>query len=103
MTPNQLLVKSTRVLIRHLVIRNFRPLGSGAGKGGSDGGHSSKSGGPLGEMGAAREDEYFYKKEKEQLNEVKQKLKKEIAFHEQQIRKKKKNIKLAEQELDEME
>jgi Mitochondrial ATPase inhibitor, IATP. len=36
--------------------------GSGAGRGGGGGGSIRESGGKLGEMAAAKEDEYFYKK-----------------------------------------
>lgn len=36
--------------------------GSGAGKGGGAGGTIREAGGAFGEMGAAREEEYFYKK-----------------------------------------
>lgn len=96
MILNQIILKPARVVIKQLAIRNFCPVGSGAGKGGGDGGHIS-------EMGAAREEQYFHRKRKEQLLKLKQNLKKEINFHEQQMKKKKRNIKRAERELDEME
>lgn len=60
--------------------------GSGAGKGGGAGGTIRESGGKMGEMGAAKEDEYFYKKQKEQLANLKEHSNKEIAFHEEQIK-----------------
>ena len=51
--------------------RNFNlkvPLiGDGAGRGGGSGGSVRDAGGAFGKMEAAREDEYFYKKQKEQL------------------------------------
>lgn len=103
MILNQIVLKPTRVLTRQLVIRNCCPFGSSVGKGGSDGRYFRKAEGTLGEMGAAREEEYFHKKRKEQLLKLKQNLKKEITFHEQQMRKKKNTIKQAEKELDEIE
>ncbi|VVC91170.1 ATPase inhibitor mai-2, mitochondrial-like [Leptidea sinapis] len=60
--------------------------GSGAGKGGGGGGAIREAGGTFGKMEAAREDEYFYKKQKEQLANLKDHLSKEIAFHEEQIK-----------------
>ncbi|XP_022821308.1 ATPase inhibitor mai-2, mitochondrial-like isoform X1 [Spodoptera litura] len=60
--------------------------GSGAGKGGGGGGAIREAGGAFGKMEAAREDEYFYKKQKEQLANLKTHLDKEISFHEDQIK-----------------
>ncbi|XP_063357720.1 uncharacterized protein LOC134647329 [Cydia amplana] len=60
--------------------------GSGAGKGGGGGGAIREAGGAFGKMEAAREDEYFYKKQKEQLANLKGHLNKEIAFHQEQIK-----------------
>ncbi|KAL0851502.1 hypothetical protein ABMA28_007293 [Loxostege sticticalis] len=60
--------------------------GSGAGKGGGAGGAIREAGGAFGKMEAAREDEYFYKKQKEQLAELKGHLNKEISFHQDQIK-----------------
>ncbi|XP_069360669.1 uncharacterized protein [Maniola hyperantus] len=60
--------------------------GSGAGKGGGGGGAIRDAGGAFGKMEAAREDEYFYKKQKEQLANLKGHLDKEIAFHQEQIK-----------------
>ncbi|KJH52846.1 hypothetical protein DICVIV_00891 [Dictyocaulus viviparus] len=59
--------------------------GSGVGKGGGGGGTIREAGGAFGKMEAAREDEYFYKKQKEQLEELKAHLTKEIEHHEQQL------------------
>ncbi|KAJ0182744.1 hypothetical protein K1T71_002113 [Dendrolimus kikuchii] len=61
-------------------------LGSGAGKGGGGGGSIREAGGSFGKMEAAREEEYFYKKQKEQLQGLKSHLDKEIAFHQEQIK-----------------
>ncbi|XP_028156835.1 uncharacterized protein LOC114350298 [Ostrinia furnacalis] len=53
--------------------------GSGAGKGGGAGGSVRESGGALGQYGAAHEEEFFYNKQREQLEKMKTKLKKEEA------------------------
>ncbi|CAH3966024.1 unnamed protein product [Pieris brassicae] len=60
--------------------------GSGAGKGGGAGGSIREAGGSFGKMEAVREDEYFYKKQKEQLSNLKGHMEKEIAFHQEQIK-----------------
>ncbi|XP_055374026.1 ATPase inhibitor mai-2, mitochondrial isoform X2 [Condylostylus longicornis] len=61
-------------------------LGDGAGKGGGGGGSIREAGGSFGRMEAAREEEYFYKKQKEQLNKLKSEQIHQKDFHEQQIR-----------------
>ncbi|XP_061388038.1 ATPase inhibitor A, mitochondrial [Musca vetustissima] len=48
-------------------------LGSGAGKGGGGGGTIREAGGSFGKMEAAREEEFFYKQQKEQLKNLKTK------------------------------
>ena len=48
-------------------------LGSGAGKGGGGGGSIREAGGSFGKMEAAREEEFFYKQQKEQLKNLKTK------------------------------
>ncbi|KAL0853183.1 hypothetical protein ABMA27_012940 [Loxostege sticticalis] len=53
--------------------------GSGAGRGGGAGGTVRESGGALGEYGAAKEEEFFYHKKREQLEKIKAKLNKEEA------------------------
>ncbi|KRT79484.1 hypothetical protein AMK59_6366 [Oryctes borbonicus] len=60
-------------------------LGSGAGKGGGGGGSIREAGGAFGRAEAAKEEEYFYKKQKQQLAQLKTDLHNEIAFHEEQI------------------
>lgn len=50
--------------------------GSGAGRDGGPGGSIRESGGSLGRYGVANEDGYFYSKQKEQLQKLKEKLKK---------------------------
>ncbi|KAK9758795.1 Mitochondrial ATPase inhibitor, IATP [Popillia japonica] len=61
-------------------------LGSGAGKGGGGGGSIREAGGAFGRAEAAKEEEYFYRKQKEQLVQLKNDLHSEIAFHEEQIK-----------------
>ncbi|XP_075992809.1 ATPase inhibitor mai-2, mitochondrial-like isoform X2 [Anticarsia gemmatalis] len=60
--------------------------GSGAGRGGGGGGSIREAGGAFGKMEAGREEEYFYRKQKEQLESLKGHLGKEINFHEDQIK-----------------
>jgi hypothetical protein len=61
-------------------------LGSGAGKGGGGGGSIREAGGAFGKSEAAKEEEYFYRKQREQLTKLKDDLKDEISFHEEQIK-----------------
>ncbi|KAK9888433.1 hypothetical protein WA026_000681 [Henosepilachna vigintioctopunctata] len=68
-----------------LVFYNGSP-GNGDGKGGGGEGSIREAGGAFGKMQAAREEEYFYKKQKEQLKNLKSNLKNEIEFHEEQIK-----------------
>ncbi|CAH2264921.1 jg5724 [Pararge aegeria aegeria] len=49
--------------------------GSGAGKGGGAGGSVRESGGGLGQFGAAQEEQFFFNKQREQLEKIKKKLK----------------------------
>ncbi|XP_055595192.1 ATPase inhibitor mai-2, mitochondrial [Uranotaenia lowii] len=48
-------------------------LGAGAGKGGGGGGSIREAGGSFGKMEAAHEEEYFYKQQREQLQQLKTK------------------------------
>ncbi|KAK4872213.1 hypothetical protein RN001_016337 [Aquatica leii] len=61
-------------------------LGSGAGKGGGGGGSIREAGGAFGRAEAAKEEEYFYKKQREQIEKLKAHLTEEISFHEEQIK-----------------
>jgi len=61
-------------------------LGSGAGKGGGGGGSIRQAGGAFGELEAAREEEYFYKLQKQQLKGLRGQLDKEVEFHEQNVK-----------------
>ncbi|XP_047539039.1 ATPase inhibitor mai-2, mitochondrial-like [Vanessa atalanta] len=53
--------------------------GSGAGRGGGAGGSVRESGGGLGRYGAAQEEQFFFNKQREQLEKLKKKLKEEKA------------------------
>ncbi|XP_071440877.1 ATPase inhibitor mai-2, mitochondrial-like [Hetaerina americana] len=72
--------------------RLMSELGSGAGKGGGGGGSIRDAGGAFGKMEAAHEEEYFYKKQREQLKKLQGELNEEITFHEKQIRRHKEAI-----------
>lgn len=60
-------------LSRSLTVPAGTP-GAGAGKGGGGGGSVRESGGGLGKYGAAQEEGYFYGKQKEQLEKIKQRI-----------------------------
>ncbi|XP_037953042.1 ATPase inhibitor A, mitochondrial-like [Teleopsis dalmanni] len=59
--------------IQHFKMSQIGELGSGAGKGGGGGGSIREAGGSFGKMEAAREEEFFYKQQKEQLKNLKDK------------------------------
>ncbi|XP_017835774.1 ATPase inhibitor A, mitochondrial [Drosophila busckii] len=59
--------------ITNLKMSHVGELGSGAGKGGGGGGSIREAGGSFGKMEAAREEEFFYKQQKEQLKNLKTK------------------------------
>ncbi|KAM7345522.1 ATPase inhibitor mai-2, mitochondrial [Cochliomyia hominivorax] len=59
--------------IQLLKMSQIGELGSGAGKGGGGGGSIREAGGSFGKMEAAREEEFFYKQQKEQLKNLKTK------------------------------
>ncbi|KAI5631793.1 mitochondrial ATPase inhibitor, IATP domain-containing protein [Phthorimaea operculella] len=81
------IIKSRPAILRAISVRMYSgEPGSGAGRGGGGGGAIREAGGAFGKMEAAREDEYFYKKQKEQLANMKNHLDKEIAFHQEQIK-----------------
>ncbi|CAG9117920.1 unnamed protein product [Plutella xylostella] len=75
-------LKNQEILVR---MQSGDP-GAGAGRGGGGGGSIREAGGAFGKMQAAREDEFFYKKTKEQLANLKDHLGKEISFHQEQIK-----------------
>ncbi|CAH1965033.1 unnamed protein product [Acanthoscelides obtectus] len=86
-------MNSSAKLLRTSVVRHLRSmsqlgdLGSGAGKGGGGGGSIREAGGAFGKQEAAREEEYFYKLQKEQIAKLKTELHEQINFHEEQIKK----------------
>lgn len=61
-------------------------LGSGAGKGGGSGGSIREAGGALGKKGAAQEEQYFSKQNKDLKDKLKDHLKDEIKKHEDAIK-----------------
>uniref|UniRef100_A0A0N5ALZ9 ATPase inhibitor, mitochondrial n=1 Tax=Syphacia muris TaxID=451379 RepID=A0A0N5ALZ9_9BILA len=81
-------------------------LGNGSGKAGGEGGTIRQAGGAFGKMEAAREEEYFYRKEREQISALKEQLMNEVERHEQLkksheeavVRNKKRIAELEEQE-----
>ncbi|XP_060527147.1 ATPase inhibitor, mitochondrial-like [Cylas formicarius] len=81
-------------------------LGKGAGKGGGGGGAVRDAGGPFGKMGAAREEEYFYHKQRELIAKLKDQLEEEnrlreaeITRHRQAIEENKEAVKKIEESL----
>ncbi|XP_046477442.1 ATPase inhibitor mai-1, mitochondrial-like isoform X1 [Neodiprion pinetum] len=75
-----------RLGILQVHVRMSGEPGSGAGKGGGGGGSIREAGGSFGKMEAAREDQYFYNQQKEQLKNLRDGLHDEISFHEEQIK-----------------
>jgi hypothetical protein len=66
--------------------------GSGAGKGGGSGGSIRESGGAFGEVEAAREEEFFRKLQKEQLDKLKDDVKDEIKHHKEALERHQKRL-----------
>ncbi|KAL5965605.1 ATPase inhibitor mai-2 mitochondrial [Taenia solium] len=60
-------------------------LGRGVAKGGGKGGVVRDAGGSFGKREAALEEEYFHRKNLEQLKDLKKHLVDEVKFHEEQI------------------
>ncbi|PAV79504.1 hypothetical protein WR25_06567 [Diploscapter pachys] len=77
--------------------------GDGAGRGGGSGGSVRDAGGAFGKMEAAREDEYFYKKQKEQLQQLKRHVEEEANHHKQQLENHKKALERHERRIAELE
>ncbi|CAG0888224.1 unnamed protein product [Darwinula stevensoni] len=61
-------------------------LGGGAGKGGGGGGSIRDAGGAFGKMEAAREEQYFRKLARKQLDDLKSHLDEQISYHEHEIK-----------------
>ncbi|CEF62400.1 ATPase inhibitor, IATP, mitochondria family-containing protein [Strongyloides ratti] len=62
-------------------------IGSGVGRGGGAGGSIREGGGAFGKLEAAREEEYFYKLSKEQIQKMHDHLVKEIDSAKEQAKK----------------
>ncbi|VDL96801.1 unnamed protein product, partial [Schistocephalus solidus] len=60
-------------------------LGRGESKGGGKGGSIRDAGGAMGRREAGLEEEYFHRKNMENIEAMKKHLKSELKFHEQQI------------------
>ncbi|CAK9293554.1 unnamed protein product [Gordionus sp. m RMFG-2023] len=82
--PNLLKVVKGLKLTRYMTKGDF---GSGATSGGGGGGSIREAGGKFGEMGAAREEEYFRKLQKHQLDTIKTQHNMEIGIHEEAMKK----------------
>ncbi|VDM52727.1 unnamed protein product [Angiostrongylus costaricensis] len=82
---SMILSTSMRKTARGFIRAMSGGYGDGVGKGGGGGGSIRDAGGAFGKMEAAREDEYFYKKQKQQLEELKAHLQQEIEHHEKQL------------------
>ncbi|XP_067010583.2 ATPase inhibitor A, mitochondrial [Anabrus simplex] len=78
-------------------------LGSGAGKGGGGGGSIREAGGAFGKREAAKEEEYFYLQQREQLQKLKAGLTDEISFHEEQIKRHQEAIKRHKERVKEID
>ncbi|CCD64601.1 ATPase inhibitor mai-1, mitochondrial [Caenorhabditis elegans] len=77
--------------------------GSGAGHGGGSGGSIREAGGSLGMMGATREEEYFRRQQKDQLDNLKKKLEADMTQSQQEIRDHEKVLEQHQQRLKEIE
>ncbi|CAD6190693.1 unnamed protein product [Caenorhabditis auriculariae] len=77
--------------------------GEGSGRGGGSGGSIRDAGGAFGKMEAAREDEYFYKKQKEQLQKLRGHIQEEVDHHAQQLENHKKALERHQKRISEIE
>ncbi|CAB3409179.1 unnamed protein product [Caenorhabditis bovis] len=78
-------------------------VGDGVGRGGGTGGSIRDAGGVFGKMEAAREDEYFYKKQKEQLQQLRAHIAQEVEHHKNQLDNHRKVIERHQKRLSELE
>ncbi|RWS28287.1 ATPase inhibitor-like protein [Leptotrombidium deliense] len=76
--------------------------GSGAGKGGGSGGSIRDAGGAFGKMESAREEEYFRRKQAEQLEDMKKHLHEEIDRHQALIKEHEEAIKKSKKRIADM-
>jgi len=77
-------------------------FGSGAGKGGGSGGSIREAGGAFGKMEAAREEEYFKRKEREQLQQLHRHHEQEVKHHAEQIEQHKEAIERHKKKISEL-
>ncbi|EGT30651.1 CBN-MAI-1 protein [Caenorhabditis brenneri] len=77
--------------------------GSGVGHGGGSGGSIREAGGSLGMIGATREEEYFRRQQKEQLDNLKTKLEADISQRQKEIENHEKVLEQHQQRLKEIE
>lgn len=103
-TFRQALIKPKSILRMSFAYKSGDP-GAGAGRGGGGGGSIREAGGAFGKMEAAREEQYFRKKEAEQISHLKEHIhdqisshKKLIKQHEEEIQKAKETLKILEKE-----
>ncbi|CAL8081204.1 unnamed protein product [Calicophoron daubneyi] len=78
-------------------------LGRGAGKGGGKGGKIRDAGGSFGKRQAGQEEEYFYRKDKEQLEALKKHLEEEVQYRKDEIKQHQEAIKRHQKLLEELE
>ncbi|XP_076065932.1 ATPase inhibitor mai-2, mitochondrial-like [Oratosquilla oratoria] len=82
--------QATKLRLNLPVISQVRAMsgepGSGAGTGGGAGGTIKESGGSFGKREAALEEQYFRKMQSEQIKRMKEGLKIEKKYHEEQIK-----------------
>ncbi|KAH9278306.1 ATPase inhibitor mai-2, mitochondrial [Echinococcus granulosus] len=78
-------------------------LGRGVSKGGGKGGPVRDAGGSFGKREAALEEEYFHRKDLEQIKELKKHLVAEVKFHEEQIERHKEALRRSLEQLEEID
>ncbi|THD24205.1 Cob(I)yrinic acid a c-diamide adenosyltransferase [Fasciola hepatica] len=78
-------------------------LGRGAGKGGGTGGTIRDAGGAFGKRQASHEEEYFHRKEREQLHILRQRLEEEMQYRRDEIKKHEEAIRRHEKLINELE
>ena len=98
-----LLNRSSNSLLR-IVSRSMSSgeYGSGAGKGGGAGGSIREAGGAFGKVEAAREEQYFRKKQAEQVERLKKHFDEEIVRHEQLIKQHRQAIEESKKKIEEL-
>ncbi|KAF1747572.1 hypothetical protein GCK72_024037 [Caenorhabditis remanei] len=77
--------------------------GIGVGHGGGSGGSVREAGGSLGALGATREEEYFRRQQKEQLDNLRSKLESDMTQRQKEIQDHEKVLERHQQRLKEIE